>query len=123
MLIFVLIQPPNLPTILKVSSVPPLPVWEPHQFLANALMLQNDVGDVQTALAVLIVMGDHRKFLPIEESLIVSMTMNFKNLSNRRLRTGSRLTKATFCHRSLNSICYEIGFDQVAIAMLSCSFL
>lgn len=35
-------------------------------------MLQNDVGDVQTALAVLIVMGENRKFLPIEEALIVS---------------------------------------------------
>ncbi|XP_023292808.2 GATOR complex protein WDR24 [Lucilia cuprina] len=62
--------PPNLPVVLKISSIPPIPLWEPHQFLADALMLQNDVGDVQTALTILIVMGENRKFLPIEEDLI-----------------------------------------------------
>ena len=67
------LKSPNLPAVLKVTSVPPIPLWEPHQFLADALMLQNDVGDVQTALAVLIVMGENRKFLPIEDTLIVSV--------------------------------------------------
>ncbi|KAL9893205.1 GATOR complex protein WDR24 [Glossina fuscipes] len=62
--------PPNVPAILKVNHIPPIPMWEPHQFIADALKLQNDVGDVQTALAVLIAMGESRKYLPIEESLI-----------------------------------------------------
>lgn len=47
-------------------------MWEPHQFVADALMLQNDVGDVQTALTVLIVIGEARKLLPIDDSIIVS---------------------------------------------------
>ncbi|XP_037945419.1 GATOR complex protein WDR24 [Teleopsis dalmanni] len=62
--------PQNLPTILKVSNVPAIPMWEPHQFIADSLMLQNDVGDVQTALSILVAMGDARKLIPIEESLI-----------------------------------------------------
>lgn len=47
-------------------------MWEPHQFVADALMLQNDVGDVQTALTVLIVIGEARKLLPIDDTIIVS---------------------------------------------------
>ncbi|XP_013119356.2 GATOR complex protein WDR24 [Stomoxys calcitrans] len=62
--------PPNLPVVLKVTTVPPVPFWEPHQFLADALLLQNDVGDVQTALSILIVMGENRKYLPISDVLI-----------------------------------------------------
>ncbi|XP_030370588.1 GATOR complex protein WDR24 [Scaptodrosophila lebanonensis] len=62
--------PPHVPSVLKVSQIPPIPMWEPHQFVADALMLQNDVGDVQTALTVLIVLGDARKLLPIEDDLV-----------------------------------------------------
>lgn len=49
-----------------------MPLWEPHQFIADALLLQNDIGDVQTVLAVLIVLGENRKYLPIDDALIVS---------------------------------------------------
>lgn len=63
-----------MPSILKVSHVPPIPMWEPHQFVADALMLQNDVGDVQTALTVLIVIGEARKLLPIDDTIIVSIS-------------------------------------------------
>uniref|UniRef100_A0A1I8MUE5 GATOR2 complex protein WDR24 n=1 Tax=Musca domestica TaxID=7370 RepID=A0A1I8MUE5_MUSDO len=62
--------PPNMPVELKVTSIPPVPLWEPHQFITDALLLQNDVGDVQTALSVLIAMGENRKYLPINETLI-----------------------------------------------------
>lgn len=57
---------------MKITSVPPVPLWEPHQFIADALLLQNDIGDVQTVLAVLIVLGENRKYLPIDDALIVS---------------------------------------------------
>lgn len=50
-------------------------MWEPHQFVADALMLQNDVGDVQTALTVLIVIGEARKLLPIDDSIIASTSL------------------------------------------------
>ncbi|XP_023172030.1 GATOR complex protein WDR24 isoform X1 [Drosophila hydei] len=62
--------PPQVPSILKVSHVPPIPMWEPHQFVVDALMLQNDVGDVQTALTILIVMGEARQLLPIEDAVV-----------------------------------------------------
>ncbi|ALC48058.1 CG7609 [Drosophila busckii] len=62
--------PPHVPSILKVSHIPPIRMWEPHQFVADALMLQNDVGDVQTALTVLIALGDARNLLPLEDRII-----------------------------------------------------
>jgi len=46
-------------------------MWEPHKFVSDALMLMNDVGDVQTALTVLIALGEARKLLPIEDALVV----------------------------------------------------
>lgn len=49
-------------------------MWEPHQFVVDALMLQNDVGDVQTALTILIVMGEARQLLPIEDVVVVSLS-------------------------------------------------
>ncbi|XP_068157642.1 GATOR2 complex protein WDR24 [Drosophila tropicalis] len=61
--------PPHVPTVLKVPHVP-IPMWEPHKFVADALMLQNDVGDVQTALTVIIALGEARKLLPLEEALV-----------------------------------------------------
>lgn len=60
--------------------MPPIPMWEPHQFVADALMLQNDVGDVQTALTILIVMGEARQMLPIEDAVVVSVFMKHPNL-------------------------------------------
>ncbi|XP_052853922.1 GATOR complex protein WDR24 isoform X2 [Drosophila gunungcola] len=62
--------PPHVPTVLKVSHAPPIPMWEPHKFVSDALMLMNDVGDVQTALTVLIALGEARKLLPIEDTLV-----------------------------------------------------
>ncbi|XP_034662632.1 GATOR complex protein WDR24 [Drosophila subobscura] len=62
--------PPHVPTVLKVSHVPPIPMWEPHKFVADALMLLNDVGDVQTALTVIISLGEARKLLPLEDTLV-----------------------------------------------------
>lgn len=47
-------------------------MWEPHKFVSDALMLMNDVGDVQTALTVLIALGEARKLLPIDDALVVS---------------------------------------------------
>lgn len=65
--------------IIKVQHAPAIPMWQPHQFLADALKLQNDIGDVQTALSILIVLGDkYRKYVPIEENLVV----NYNNIKN-----------------------------------------
>lgn len=59
-------------SILKVPNVPQVPIWEPHQIIAECLQLQADVGDVQTPLCVFIVLGQARKELPIHEETVVS---------------------------------------------------
>lgn len=69
--IITLAQPPKIPSILKISTMPPIPMWESHQFIADCLMLQSDLGDIQTALSVLIAIGDARKLLLIDDALIV----------------------------------------------------
>lgn len=61
-------------------------MWEPHQFVVDALMLQNDVGDVQTALTILIVMGEARQLLPIEDAVVVSLSTIY--LSDLKLMFG-----------------------------------
>lgn len=60
----------NMPSVLKVNMTPAIPIWEPHQFVAESIMLQGDVGDVQTSVSILIAMGEARKLLQIEDSLV-----------------------------------------------------
>ncbi|CAD6994446.1 unnamed protein product [Ceratitis capitata] len=62
--------PPNTPSVLKVNSAPAIPIWEPHQFVAESIMLQGDVGDVQTTISILIAMGETRKLLQIDDALV-----------------------------------------------------
>lgn len=62
-----------MPSILKVNTTPAIPIWEPHQFVAESIMLQGDVGDVQTSISIMIAMGEARKFLQIDDALVVSM--------------------------------------------------
>lgn len=68
-------QASNMPSVLKVNMTPAIPIWEPHQFVAESIMLQGDVGDVQTSVSILIAMGEARKLLQIEDSLVVSMPL------------------------------------------------
>ncbi|XP_055857530.1 GATOR complex protein WDR24 isoform X1 [Episyrphus balteatus] len=75
--------PPDKPSLLKCSTVHIIPMWEPHQFIADSLKLQSDVGDVQTALCVVIAMGDARKFLPIEETLLEEWFHSYIELLHR----------------------------------------
>lgn len=67
------ISPPPPPSVLKITSLLPLPIWDPNQILADCLILQTDVGDVQTAISVLMVLGDRRNELPIDELVHVSI--------------------------------------------------
>lgn len=53
--------PPDLaPTILCVPETRPPSPWTPYQVIADCLMLQCEIGDVQTATCILIVLGDKR---------------------------------------------------------------
>ncbi|XP_055380424.1 GATOR complex protein WDR24 [Condylostylus longicornis] len=62
--------PPNPPNTLKLSTIPQIPMWEPHQVMTECLLLQTEVGDVQTSLCILIAMGESRNYLSIEEDLV-----------------------------------------------------
>lgn len=64
-------------SVLKVPFVPQVPIWEPHQIIADCLHLQADVGDVQTPLCIFIVLGQSRKELPIHEETVVSWFFKF----------------------------------------------
>ena len=46
-------------------------MWEPHKFLADSLMLQTECGDIQTCVSILIVLGERRCEIPIDETLHV----------------------------------------------------
>lgn len=47
--------------------------WKPHDVITECLQLQTDAGDVQTAVCVLIALGDKRCDLPIDEVVCVSI--------------------------------------------------
>lgn len=66
------VSPPPAPSVLKITVMPPLPVWDPNPVLADCLILQTDLGDVQTAVSILLVLGDKRNDLPIDELVHVS---------------------------------------------------
>ncbi|XP_067618817.1 GATOR2 complex protein WDR24 [Eurosta solidaginis] len=74
---------PNMPNVLKVTTAPAIPIWEPHQFVADSVMLQGDVGDVQTAISILIAMGDARKLLQIDDILIETWFQMYIDLLHR----------------------------------------
>lgn len=66
-------------------------------------MLQNDVGDVQTALTVLIVIGEARKLLPIDDAIIVSRSLWLYNIYSL-LSSLSIGTLVSHLHRSVASL-------------------
>lgn len=71
------------PTILKISNAPIIPQWEPHQVLADTLMLQTDMGDVQTSVSILIVLGERRDDLPIDDYVYENWLMSYIDLLHR----------------------------------------
>lgn len=77
------ISPPPPPSVLKITSLPPLPIWDPNQILADCLILQTDLGDVQTAISVLLVLGDRRIELPIDELVHESWLLAYVDMLQR----------------------------------------
>lgn len=57
--------------------------WEPHDVLAEGLNLQAEMGDVQTSVCILTVLGERRNEIPIEKIIQVRHTPD-KNHSRRR---------------------------------------
>jgi WD repeat-containing protein 24 len=53
--------------------MPNVTLWRPHQVLTDCLMLQTEIGDVQTSASILICLGDNRKELMIDETVHVSL--------------------------------------------------
>lgn len=62
---------PEIPNNLRLSVGPTCVRWEPHSVLTEGLILQTDVGDVQTPVCILIAMGDRRNELAIDELIYV----------------------------------------------------
>lgn len=59
-------QPPDPPSIISVPELSEIHVWKPFQVLADCLLLQSEVGDVQTPTSILLCMREHRDDLPID---------------------------------------------------------
>lgn len=49
--------------------------WEPHEVMADGLVLQIEVGDIQTPVCILIALGERRNDLPITDIVYVSFLL------------------------------------------------
>lgn len=49
--------------LLTVSKLPTMPMWDPSEIVAEALKYHSLLGDVQTSVSVLVVLGEQRKCL------------------------------------------------------------
>lgn len=58
--------------ILRVTHQPKQMQWEPHDVLSEGLNLQAEMGDVQTSVCILTVLGERRNDLPIEKIVQVN---------------------------------------------------
>lgn len=65
-------QPPETPSVLKVLQNTSIQQWNSGKVLADCLNLLADVDDLQTAVCILIALGERRNDLPIDESVHVS---------------------------------------------------
>lgn len=67
-------QPPETPSVLKVLLQNATnPQWNSGKVLADCLNLLADIDDLQTAVCILIALGERRNDLPIDESVHVCM--------------------------------------------------
>lgn len=53
----------HTPGLLTVSVVPKKSVWDPGNIVVDALKYHANMGDIQTAACILVVLGEHRRFL------------------------------------------------------------
>lgn len=53
----------HTPGLLTVSIVPKKSVWDPSNIVVDALKYHANMGDIQTAACVLVVLGEQRRFL------------------------------------------------------------
>lgn len=63
--------------MLKIFSNITCPRWEAHEVLAECLILQTDVSDVQTPVCILIALGERRNDLPINALVHVRSLISF----------------------------------------------
>ncbi|GAB0092870.1 GATOR complex protein WDR24 [Sergentomyia squamirostris] len=75
--------PPHPPNLIKMTSMPYVPFWEPHDVIADCLMLQADIGDVQTSVSILIALGEKRNDLPIDKSVHENWLQSYIELLHR----------------------------------------
>lgn len=71
------------PSILSVPENVEIQLWQPFQVLAECLMLQSEIGDVQTATAILICLGDRRDDLPIDKFVHENWLQAYVDLLHR----------------------------------------
>lgn len=70
--------------MLKVAPHTVTHQWDYAKVLADSLMLLADIDDVQSAVCILIVMGDLRKELPLDELIHVRTHEAETQLQNRQ---------------------------------------
>lgn len=95
----------DMQPILRIINHPLIPQWEPHQVLADCLTLQTEVGDVQTSVTILIVLGDKRNDLPINDYVYESWLFSYIDLLHRHQlwNEAARVTKLSWI-RSVSNI-------------------
>lgn len=70
-------QTPETPTVLKLLPQNIGSQWESGKVLADCLSLLVDVDDLQSAVCILIVLGDRRNDLPLDEGIHVRSSLNW----------------------------------------------
>lgn len=78
-----ILKPPEPPCILSVPETMEIQFWQPFQVLADCLMLQSEIGDVQTPTSILISLGERREDLPIEKFVQENWLQSYVDLLHR----------------------------------------
>ncbi|CAO1423711.1 unnamed protein product [Diamesa hyperborea] len=74
---------PEPPSVLTVPELLQAPLWKPYQVLADCLLLQSEIGDVQTSTCILLVLGDRRDELPIDKFVHENWLQSYVELLHR----------------------------------------
>lgn len=64
-------------SILTVTSLPVMPLWDPTITVVDTLRVHAEMGDVQTSVSVLLVLGDLRLVFAKSYLAVVFFLMSF----------------------------------------------
>jgi WD repeat-containing protein 24 len=77
--------PPDAPSFLSVTMPDETVIqhWKPYQVLADCLILQSEVGDVQTPTCILLCLGKDREDLPIDKIMQENFLQSYIDMLHR----------------------------------------